>query len=343
MSQKTLDRWLNIKKSKRVDVIKIKKYFYLDWSSGFLPLNGVWLDKKPDKINFQKELSWDKLKKGFKYTLCGYFPNINEKFILTKEKKYWNGPYLKSHLQKCIRQMETLKALKTASHFIHLDLVGFMRRLPIIMLEDVYLNKCFSTIIWLMVAFSSTDFTIKKYILEYLLGVIYLLCNIDKHDKLLNNDNFIINDLNFIKKYNRLKEDKCSVLYSLTMRKHYGGMNGDMDMIDKYIYKWYNKFNMLSEEDKIYNFNIKPINDNMEELLLKEWNLNAIDFHCSNIIDYLVKKYDFFSIEELKKIIWYSLSCKNKRLNQKNPYEREFNKIKEYIVHVQKFLLLSKY
>ena len=62
----------------------------------------------------------------------------------------------------------------------------------------------------------------------------------------------------------------------------------DMDMIDKY--KWYNKFNMLWK-DKIYNFNIKPPNDNMDELLLKEWDLNAIDFHCSNILDYLVKKY----------------------------------------------------
>jgi hypothetical protein len=81
----------------------------------------------------------------------------------------------------------------------------------------------------------------------------------------------------------------------------------------------------------------------MEELLIEEWILEAVDFHCSNITSYLVKKYNFFTEEELKKIIWYSLSCKNKRLNQKNPYEREFGKIKEYIIHVQKFLLLTNY
>ena len=345
MSQRTLDKWLNIKSKKKVNETKIKKYFYLDWSSGFIPNEAVWLEKKPEKINFEKVLNWDKLKKGAKYTLCGFFPNMEQKFHLTKEKKYWNAPLLKSHLQKCARQMEILKGLKTASHLIHLDLVAFLRRLPIIMIEDVYLNKSFTTIIWLMVAFSSTEFQLKHYMVEYLLGVVYLICSIDKHDKLMNNDNFVMNDLNFIEKYNKLKDSECSILYSLTLRKHYGGMNGDMEMIDKYIYKWFNKFNSTPKkyEDKLLYKSIQPIEDNMEELLIEEWILEAVDFHCSNITSYLVKKYNFFTEEELKKIIWYSLSCKNKRLNQKNQYEREFVKIKDYIKHVQKFLLLTNY
>lgn len=344
MSQRTLDKWLNIKPNKKKDGnANIKKYFYLDWSSGFVPTDAVWLYSKPNNINFEQTIGWDKLKKGSSFVLCGNFPDIDKKFILEKEKKYWNVPYLKSHLQKCARQMEILKGLKTASHFIHLDLVAFLRRLPIIMIEDVYLHKSFTTIIWLMVAVSSTEFKMKNYIIEYLLGIVYIICSTKVHDELNEKDKPIENNIEFISKSNNLKDNECSLIYSLILRKHYGGMSCDMIMIDKYIYKWYERFNSNKYETNILNEPVNPIEDNLEDLLLDEWILEAVDFHCSNILSYLVKKYNFFTENELKEIIWHSLSRKNKRINQKNKYEREFNKIKEYIPHVQKFLLLSNY
>jgi hypothetical protein len=345
MSQKTLDKWLGFK-TKKKDTTNIKKFFYINWSSKYLPENAVWLNSKPENVNFEQTIKWGKLKSGFEFTLCGYFPDINDKYIISKEKKYNNLPYIKSHLQKAVRRMEDLLVLQTASHFIHMDIVAFLRRLPIIMIEDTHLNISFNNLIWLMVAFSSTKFTMKKRIVEYLLGVTYQIVTTKKKDKLLKQDLPVPNNLTYITKYNKLKDDECSLLYSLTLRKAYGGLKGDMIMIDKYLLKWYNRFNnneIQKYSDDIIYKGINPIHDNMENLMLDKWILSAIDFHCSDIINHIRKKYDYFTEGELKQIIWHSLSCTNKRINQINPYKKEFKRIKEYIGYAQKYLLMCNH
>ena len=42
MQQFTLDNWLNIEKKD----YNIKKYFYLNWESEFIPEKAIWLSKK---------------------------------------------------------------------------------------------------------------------------------------------------------------------------------------------------------------------------------------------------------------------------------------------------------
>ena len=42
-------------------------------------------------------------------------------------KKYTKSLYLSSHLQKCIRRMETMKSIQTAYHFINLDYNSFIK------------------------------------------------------------------------------------------------------------------------------------------------------------------------------------------------------------------------
>jgi hypothetical protein len=354
MSQKTLDNWLGIKNNKTIkqDVINIKKYFYINWNNEYEPNNAIWLNIKPENVNFESSIKCDKFQNGFEFILCGYFKDINNKYIISKEKKYRNVPFIKSHLQKTIRQMEDLLALQTASHFIHMDIISFLRRLPIIMLEDVYLNISMNNIIWLMVALSSTHFTIKKYIIEYLLGVIHNLVtnkNIDLLDEINESDPIVQIDTTnilYFNKFNKLSEQECSLMYSLSLRKVYGGTKFDMDLINKYILKWYNRFcqniDNCYKNDLLY-AKINFINDNISELPLDKWMLSAIDFHCSDLINYIKKKYNYYSEEELKKIIWYNLSCKNKRFNQKNSYSNEFKPIKDYVQHLQKYLLMKGY
>ena len=58
--------------------------------------------------------------------------------------------YLMSHLQKCVRRMETKKAVQTAKHLIDLDIHSFLRRLPIIMVEDVCYMDSFIVLIWMI-------------------------------------------------------------------------------------------------------------------------------------------------------------------------------------------------
>ena len=345
MPQKTLNKWLGLKPKNET---KIKKYFYIDWGSEYIPKNAVWLNRKPENVNFEHTIKWDKLRDGFKFVLCGYFPNVEDQYIISKERKYKNTSYIKSHLQKTVRRMEDLIALQTASHFIHMDIVAFLRRLPIIMLEDVYLNISMNNLVWLMVAFSSTKFTMKKYIIEYLLGVVYHLVTTKKADVLSNNYLGITNDLVHFDKYNKLSTDECSLMYSSTLRKAYGGMKVDMEMIDKYLLKWYSRFTEheaegISYKDDVLYAGINPIQDNMSDLILDKWILAAVDFHCSDLLTYIKKKYNYFTEDELRRIIWHSLSCKNKRIVQGNPFKKEFKRIKEFVTNVQRYLLMRNH
>ena len=70
--------------------------------------------------------------------------------------------------------MEDVKSVQTAKHIIDLDCNSFLRRLPIIMIEDVTLHESFPIIIWLMIAYYK-GFEIKNEIVKWLLGVVYCL------------------------------------------------------------------------------------------------------------------------------------------------------------------------
>ena len=62
-----------------------------------------------------------------------------------------------------------LKSVKTAKHIIDLDPNILLRRLPIIMFEDVIPHDSINTIMWLMIAVSK-GYKLKKYMVQWLLG-----------------------------------------------------------------------------------------------------------------------------------------------------------------------------
>ena len=146
-------------------------FFYLEWT-----------DKRPTKVELRKERPKDinyecnfRIKKE-KYVLCG---NINQSFVRyypPPKLEYTKNQYLLSHLQKSVRRMDDIKAVQTAKHLIDLDCNSFLRRLPIIMLEDVTLHESISVIVWLMIA-SSKKYPIKIEMVKWLLGVVYYLSN----------------------------------------------------------------------------------------------------------------------------------------------------------------------
>ena len=63
-------------------------------------------------------------------------------------------PVLKSMLQKSVRRREPEKAARLAVRMMSSSLTDFLRRLPIICVEDVGLHPEFSCVVWLMVAVS---------------------------------------------------------------------------------------------------------------------------------------------------------------------------------------------
>jgi hypothetical protein len=366
MSQKKIHEFFQSKGDN--NVIKkhsLKKYFYLDFSNKFTPQNNaVWLDDKPKNVNFIQEINCNYIKKGYYYFLCGYFPDYEKekRFNLFKETTYKNVAYLKSHLQKCIRKQNDTWALPTSYHFMRLDEVEMLRRLSIIMLEDVFLHESLTTIIWIMIAVSSTKFKMQKYIYDYIFGIIYVLCKIDKKDNIMydNNDNNDDNEdiekssssltslttlTDIIDSYSKydLKDNEISLLYSIHIRISYGGMDGDMIFLQKVANTWFKRFR--HKTIKINNMIVRPIKIvSIIEMKLEDWDLSAIDFHCNyKLLEFINKKYEDISIDEIKKLIWMNSSRINTRTKYEIYNEEKWNIIKDYVVKTQKYLLDSGY
>ena len=347
-SQTKIDNFfINKNPNPNIKKHEIKKYFYLVWTNKLkLTCNAYWCDKKPEKINFIHQVNCDYFKKGFVFNLCGYFSvedDTHNYYHLNKEKIYKNIHFLKSHLQKCIRKGDDNRAVQTCMHMIKLDIIELLRRLPIIMIEDTYLHESFTTLIWLMIACGVDSFKPKQYIYEWILGLIYVLCKIDKKDKFLNRQNVgetVEESLDLFRYFSREEE---SILYSIHLRIAYGGMNSDIEMLKIAINNWYFRF-----KNKTKNVNMIPLRSisvHVQELKLADWDITAIDYHCyPSFLKIIMKKYADISEEELKKLIWNNSSRLNIRIKKYEIYNLEqWNTIKEYIQKTQKYLLDSSY
>lgn len=357
-TQSTLDNFFVNPCANSSNNYEIKRYFYLIWENKFKPnVQAYWTDIKPVKINYMKQVYWESsevkkksnnyIKKGYYFYLCGYFADINDRaYYLSKEKIYKNVPYLISHLQKCIRKQDDILAIPTCYHLCKLNLSDLLRRLPIIMLEDTTLHESFTTIIWLMIACSDDKFKIKKYIYEWILGVVYTLCKINETDNVANNNavNVPSNIINILDKYKYLKENEYSLLYSIHLRIAYGGLDSDIEMLKKYAELWEERFNSAIASVNISTIIIKPISTNINDLEIGDWDLSAIDYHCnSKFLEYISKKFNTIDIEELKQVIWNNSSNINKRVFFESGKCKTWNEISAYVQKTQKYLLDSSY
>jgi hypothetical protein len=332
---------------------QLKRYFYLIWEHPYRPnVSAYWLENKPEKINFIELVNCNYIKKGYYFYLCGWFREMDDKeYVIMKEKMYKNVHYLKSHLQKSIRMQDDLLAIPTCYHLLKLDISELLRRLPIIMLEDLFLHESINTLIWFMVAKSScSTFKFKKYMYEWLLGTIFVMCKIDDFDlfeaeNIVEENESYNNIYQLLDKYNDLEEHEYSLLYSLHIRIAYGGMKGDIKMIKQFIQLWEKRFR--TGKMKINTMKVRPISLYITDLELGDWNLAAIDFHCNpRFLEFIQKKYNDLSIDDIKNIVWYNSSSLNKRLSSKNLEEYMVSKwleIKDFVIKTQKYLLEAGY
>jgi hypothetical protein len=339
------------------NINSLKKYFYLSWNNEFRPdEQAYWLDKKPDKVNFIEEIQSNYIYKGYTFYLCGYFKDYDDPiYNLSKETKFKNIFFLKSHLQKSIRKQNDSLAIQTSYHLLKLDHVELLRRISIIMIEDVQIHESFTTIIWLMIALSndkksksnnSSKFRIKKYIYEWVLGVIYTLCQINEINNFENKaykkeDELKISKTNIqlFNSFNQYNREIYSILYSIHIRISFGGLNGDIEMLKNFA----NYINIINITKNINKIPIRLIKIYVKELEIDDIDYTAIDYHCnSNFLEYIHKKFPHIEMEELKKIIWYHSSGINYRISKSSNYNIEkWNEIKDYVEKSQKYLINS--
>lgn len=273
--------------------------FYLEWLSKRHSLC-EFRDTVPPKYNFECQVKIKGCKEVFQeITLYGLIGEELEDYKFEKSP-FTKRTYLVSHLQKCIRKMKHDKSVKTAKHLIDLDMSTFLRRLPIIMFEDVVPHSSLPVLIWLMIAVTK-GFKMKTIMIQYLLGIVYFLSSCAKHD-----------EYSFSETIDLTKIQDNLFLKSILIRRSYGGMKGDMQMLNYFIEMWQERFN---RDIKMRDDKIQYINHKIDRLKVEEWYLQANDFHCNHtLIPNVKKQFDLYSSEYIKSLIWNYSSSYNQRI-----------------------------
>ena len=187
----------------------------------------------------------------------------------------------------------------------------FIRRIIIISIEDVSFLDNTPFLVWCML--SCTNFQINNEMIQYLLTTVYQLSvskkwlNINKIDVMPQYD---INDI---------------LKFSLLIRSEYGGLKGDMKMI-----------NYLCSNDITNKMIIKVPRKKLtvNRLLHKsDILMQSIDFHISSkLIPYISENTQIKDHELIKKLIWFNNSAYNVRKSNIS-FEKDKWKIIAPFVH----------
>ena len=217
----------------------------------------------------------------------------------------------------------------------------FFRRLPIIFLEDVKMNNLFTGIVWYMIAVSK-EYKLKYNDVKWVMSVVYNLAIHDNKEIIGNNEE--INKINDLKEFIKLikgsyYEENFNIIWSSITRYFYGGTKYDRKLFLDFLIFYKNK----KIDENILEKDIIPedySNFNKTDILLA-----SIDFHCTNIINILIKKYkqDISYYQLYKECIWYNRS----RITKKNiigyiepkKHIELFNKIKNDLNEISKKII----
>ena len=318
MSQANLNKWLNI------NDLNIPKYFYWKWGN-----NAIWTHEKKSG-NFEALIMWKDF--NHKIYLVGDYPQ-NELFNL-KNQEDLNIPLLKSHLQKCIRRKLHTKAVKTAYQLINYNFNEFIRRINIIMLEDVILMDSYCNLIWMMLAFSTKKWNPERIHVEWLLGVVHNLCESNLYNE------YTTLNISPKKLYiSNLNQEQKSLIYSMQIRTSYGGLKSDMIMIQDLINRNIDTFRNGGNVNKI---KVRRVSIVLEFLPYKQFHLSGVDFHCYPfMIKSVKKKYPELFEDEISKLIWIYSSGVNPRKNKIPKENDKWKKIKKYVEWLSRKILES--
>jgi hypothetical protein len=256
-------------------------------------------------------------------------------YLKKKDIKIDNVPFLKSHLQKCIRRGLVQQAMTTTYYLISCDFEQFIRRILIICIEDVQLIKEYMWLTWLLCATSSGATT--KCIIDTtdicnILAIIKKLCIVSTKI-----------DIQYIDE-NNYSDDrlfklciKNKTLMGLFIRATYGGMRGDVKLLKSAIIHY-------DKNEHMDDIKLEPVTINGLEKFKLE--ISAIDFHCYPfIIKKIENRFKDTDSQDIRKAIWYCSSGLNYRMkeNYDPRYEKIWKDISIYVGLLQNDIVKTLY
>ena len=162
-------------------------------------------------------------------------PPVDLDITIPTIKCDYGVPLIKSNLQKAVRRRDNSIAIQSALALIQKDPMELLRRLPIIYIEDVCLMDSYSIVVWLMMADKEYG-ALKKRDIDIILNIVNSLCDCKTYF------NYIKNDYSYAFTHESLQfAPNGSQLLSVYYRSQYGGMKGDMKMLENSIYYYYCK------------------------------------------------------------------------------------------------------
>lgn len=267
--------------------------------------------------------------------------NKDKKFIVKKDNEnVINLSLLKSQLQKCVRRELLDLSIKTCVSMISLEkddeqygLYELLRRMTIIMIEDVFLSQSFTVLVWYLCALSKGMYMNNKAI-KNILTVCYGMISHRVRDNAWENivltENICLPKLLTKKGFDGME----NILWCLQFRKSYGGMHGDLILLDKLTYLWYNR---CAKNDFLCGYlKLKSRAFVGDEIMIplkkNEIIIEAIDFHCSNIISQVKEISASYDSDFLQKLMWdyqssYNSRCGLELTNEKNKDNKEYKEI----------------
>lgn len=189
----------------------------------------------------------------FEVTLISAQPSHNDEH----KKRRWvrqhsrlSVPVLKSILQKAIRRRRPLPAVRVAMELADKSLSELLRRLPIIVLEDSTLHPDLDFLVWLMIAHSK-DYNPPTPIVMRIFEIVYQMAACPWSDPLAADNGVCLGThISLTSLYESGLPEKLSpvctpmesLLWSMLVRAEYGGMHGDIDMLQRYAQVWNQRF-----------------------------------------------------------------------------------------------------
>lgn len=263
----------------------------------------------------EETITWEGVVKpkgyGSRIRVISTFDHLDPHQYTTRLDKS-NFPVYKSNLQKCVRRQLSDAAVRTAYAMLSADEPDFLRRLPIVMIEDVLPHPSIIMLVWWMMA-TTKGYKLSDDDVSMVLGIVYCLCNIPIYQVY----NSFCKPLATEIQWNHLPQTQKDVIWALEFRKAYGGMYCDVDMIKYLQTVW------IKRMENPKNWGWKYINGILVEPLdlssIGECDkydllLESIDQHCFSWIPRkLHETYPQHTEYEIKGAIWFYRSRLNLR------------------------------
>ena len=153
---------------------------------------------------------------------------------------------VKSALQKNVRRCRPEQAVRCALHLINLSFTDFIRRVPIIILEDSILHPSFHVLIWFMVA-DSKGFVIDATHIRFFCRWCgrFPAANAEIHCQtrsVRQSGKSAVNTFGTMHCESLKSDYHKTIVRAILCRARFGGMGGDVLMLRQYAYIWYLRF-----------------------------------------------------------------------------------------------------